>query len=684
MKQLPKIPVAAKFIPFEGGLDTETPILFSKTGRVRSAQNVYQGMNGGYITFQGYERIDGRISPSLAGYATLSVVLNQTVTPGSTVTDGTATGIVLAVGNNLLALAKVSGIFTTGNIRVGVTVVGTCTGPQINSSAPSRMLAAQYKSLAADVYRADILAIPGSGPVRGVWFYKDKWYGFRNNAGGTATVMYVSSSGGWVAVALGQELNFTLGGTYEPQEGDTVVGETSGATAVLKRVVLRDGTWAAKTAVGKFIFASHTGTFVAETLRVGGNLHIATISGNALNIAFSNPGGQFEFRNASFTGSHESYRMYGVDGANRGFEFDGIVFVPIETGMSIYPSHLIEHKYHLFYSFLGSAQHSAPGMPYQWTPVSGADELGLSDDITGFTSQPSSDTSATLAIFTKNSIGMLYGTSTLDWNLALYKRGAGAIEWTQQFIGNTFSLDDRGITKLQTTQAYGNFSDATVSQDFQSWLKTKKTQVTASCVSMDKNLYCLFFYDKSALFCTVKGGEVKAAMPMLFEHRVTCICATEDSSGNEIIVFGDENGYVHQMFMGTSMDGLPMEWRLKLIYDHLGGPTVVKRFRKSTLECAGNGYAEFRFGYSLWYGSGDVAQSAGQLLPLEMGLSTFDSGVEYDSGVKWDGKTMTPSYFDMSGSGVNISLELGSRSTFYSSLKFSGAMLQYSQSRETR
>ena len=312
-------PVQSKFIEFVGGLDTETPTIMAKSGNLQLSQNIYQGVNGGYITPSGDERVDGRTRPSDALYYMLPVVLTGSVSVGDVVTDDTAAayGTVILKTSTHLVISKVTGTFAIGDIKVGAGVVGTCSAAQSAASASTRLLDAQYTNLAADLYRADITAIPGSGETRGVWYYKGVKYGFRNNAGGTAVDMYKSSSSGWTAVSLGRELSFTSGGTYVIAEGNTITGEISGATAVITRVVLESGTFAAGTAAGRLIFATQTGTFQAETIKVGASLNVADIAGNSTAITFPVSGGKFEFINAHFTGSQDTVRMYGVDGKNR-------------------------------------------------------------------------------------------------------------------------------------------------------------------------------------------------------------------------------------------------------------------------------------------------------------------------------------------------------------------------------
>ena len=82
--------VKQEFIAFKGGLDLETPPLFMPSGAIRESQNYECDSLGGYKSVVGYERFDGRPSPSDADYATIPVTITGTVAVGDTVTGGTS------------------------------------------------------------------------------------------------------------------------------------------------------------------------------------------------------------------------------------------------------------------------------------------------------------------------------------------------------------------------------------------------------------------------------------------------------------------------------------------------------------------------------------------------------------------------------------------------------------------
>ena len=685
MSNLPAAQVSSKFVPFSGGLDVVTPALSIPSGFLRDAQNAEIDINGGYATTMGYERFDGRAKPSAAIYAVLTTAITGTVVVGDVLTDnaGTSYGTVIALPTGQAILTKITGTFSTGNIKVAGVVVGTCTDAQVVDGASTALLGAQYKNLAADVYRADIAAIPGTGNVLGVWQYNDVVYGFRDAADGLTAAMYKSTASGWSLVALGRELSFTSGGTYTIAEGDTITGATSAATAVVTRVVLETGTFAGGTAAGRLIFASQTGAFVAENLNVGANLNVATVASDASAITFAVPSGRFRFVNSNFGGGITTKRMYGVDGKNRGFEFDGTVFVPIDTGMTAdAPQHICAHKSQLFFSFYGSVQHSAPGSPYIWSPILGASEIGMGDTVTGFRAQGGSETAGALSIFTRNTIGILYGNDSGDWNLVTYKDEAGALDDTIQQLSSTIMFDDRGITSLAASQSFGNFSDATLSQRIQTYLTSRRNSATDSCIARDKNQYRLFFADGSAIYATFQNKKLLGMMPQLFPDVMRCVCSSELSDGTEAIYAGSADGMVYQLESGTSFDGDDIEGYLHLAFDPMGSPRVTKRYRRATFEVQGAGYAGFNFTYELGYGSTEVEQPGVQAVVTELSSVAWD-GFTWDS-FTWDGRALTPSSVDMTGSAENVSLMLSWNADYYAPLKFSGALIDYSIRRKLR
>ncbi len=678
-----------EFIRFNGGLDTETPRWEVQPGFLKESQNFEIGINGGYIDIQGYERFDGQDSPSDAIYGILEVTISGEFSVGDDITQqvsGATAEVVAVVSSetpNYLVLTKITGTFDSSNdLEVSASVEGTAVSTVSLSSGSTPKLNAQYKNLAADAYRADIGEVPGAGNILGIVHYNDVLYAFRNNSGSTAADLYKSTSSGWTQVALGRELSFTSGGTTEITEGDTITGATSGCTAVITRVVLESGSWSGGDAEGRLIFASQSTTFQPENLDVGASSNVATISGDSDAITLT-PSGRFEFIIHNFGGLSGEARVYGCDGVNRGFEFDGSVFVPIDTGMTIdTPAHVAAHKNHLFFSFSGSVQHSGTGYPYIWSPIFGAAELATGDTITGFLSEPGAQGGATLGIYNRNTIHMLYGSSSSDWQLVKYRDEIGAYAHTIQQFGTTMFLDDRGVTSLRTAQEFGNFAHATLSKHIQTTVNAKKTLASASCISREKSQYRLFFSDGSGLFITTDGQKISGFMPVSFDDPVMCAHSAEDSSGNEKMFFGSSNGYVYQMDKGTSFDGENKESFLIFHFNFSKALRYIKKYHDVTFETYGTGYSEFSFSYELGYASTLVPQPDAVTHELSFSSVFWDSFV-WDQFV-WDGVSLSPSTLKLNGSAENISLIIKKNSDYFERNNFNGAHMRFSVRRLLR
>jgi len=545
--------------------------------------------------------------------------------------------------------------------------------------APTAAQAAAYQALAANAARDDIDPVPGSGRILGVYQLGTTVYAFRNNEAGTAARVYGSSPTGWQQIDLGREIAFTSGSS-EISEGDTITGATSAATATVERVIVTTGDWGDGDAAGKLVLSDQTGTFQAENLDVGVDTNVATIAGDSSAITLL-PDGRYEFWEGKF--GRGGARLYGCDGANPGFEFDGRVFVQIETGMvPDAPTHVCVHQNHLFFSFGPSVQHSAIGNPYLWTPLLGAGELAVLDDVTGFQPEPGSQGGAALGVYSRNIIHVLYGNSSDDWALVPYRDKVGAYPYSIQQLAQTLFLDDRGATSLTTSQAYGNFQHATLSQLVQPTINQKRSSVTASCIVRDKNQARLFFNDGSGLYFTFKGQGLLGIMPVQFPDTVRCMFSIEGPDGREQIMFGSDDGYVYKMESGFSFDGEPISGYLMLHYHHSKDPRRDKHYTGVEIEASGTGYAEFSFSYELGYTGTEIAQPNPRSVELNLAGTFWDSFI-WDGGF-WDGQTLSPTFMPMEGEAHNVSLIIRKDSDAFAPIRFSGALLEYRWRRKLR
>jgi len=163
-------PIRSEYFPLKGGLDLVAPSISIDPGKCFDAQNYEPETSGGYRRIDGNERYDGRTSPSAASYWVMDCSITGTISDGETITGVTsgATGKVLSVAGSTLVLGRVTGTFLQDEaLQVSAVTVATCLLPAYINGSPDPENDAAYTLLAANDYRADIQAVPGSGPIRG-------------------------------------------------------------------------------------------------------------------------------------------------------------------------------------------------------------------------------------------------------------------------------------------------------------------------------------------------------------------------------------------------------------------------------------------------------------------------------------------------------------------------------------
>jgi hypothetical protein len=659
---------------FVGGLDQKTPTLQLKSGRAiaRYAVNYEAAATpgGGYSRVGGYERFNGQARPSDAVYALVQLLsFTNTPTVGQTLTGFTsgATGTILAIGANYLALTLVVGTFTDSEvIKVGATVIGTATTLNVTLSP---LLIAQYLNLAADVYRALIGAVPGSGKVYPVSLNTGgvhKVFAFRDNAGASAGAIYQASASGWTAVTLYNEVRFTAGShaTLIPQDGDTL---TQGAnTALIKRVVHESGSFAAGTAAGRMIVVTPApGNFGAGAATDGAITF--TLSGVQTTIPIL-PGGRYEFHVHNFGGQLTTKRIYGSDNINRGFEFDGTVYVPIETKATIdVPKHVRVHRGHLLYTIGSSLMISGPGLPYKMNAAAGGAEIAVGDDVTGTLSLPGAQGSPTLLVDCRNSKFILYGsaaTGSSPWLLVDFNNETGGVDYSQQVLRDAYSLDDSGVQSLQAAAELSGFAPGSVTFHIQNYITDHRGLLTCSCTHKGKSQYRLYFSSGDGLYLTLVNGQLVGAMPVTFVNPLASVWNAETVSGEERTYAGAASGgFVYELDRGSSFDGANIDATMTLAWNAQKSPRLLKTYRRGSMELSSNFYAAFSIAYRLGYGRDDYSQPSQRNYVANFSGAPLWDGVSWDN-FTWDGNLLSPSEIDLSGNGENIEITISSTTDY--------------------
>jgi hypothetical protein len=691
-----------KSYPFGGGLDLVTPALSVRPGRALGLYNYEPWFQGGYRRINGFERFDGQPAPSAAEFVGFDLVDATGLALGTTVTGDTsgATGVVIGIEDNAIGVTKVVGTFENGEeINTGAYEIAT--EPQ-SGQAPSEEILDEWTLAAQEEYRADILVVPGSGIVRGAWRRGANSYAVRDNAGATAGVLHLASASGWTTTGISMALYvfFDGGGAGAavplPDEGDTINGETSGATATVHRVVLHGGATATNDAYGYLVLTGVTGSFQDnENLREGATKFADSASAST---QFAFPvGGTYQFTNHNFYGGSATFRTYGVNGVGPAFEIDennivSPLLLPVvaedEQPQSNVPYMVEEHRNYLFLAFPGgSLVHAVIGDPLVVNGFLGAAEFGIGDEITGLNSVAG----GVLVVSSQKEVRGLFGTDISDWELRLIGEKSGAKIRTAQKLDTVYALDDLGITSVARTDTFGDFIGSTVSQLIQPLIREIRSDSTASTVVRGSNQYRVYFDDGSCVVMYVPnaGMENEATMTRMvvefgflqYPFAVRKIYNTEDETGAERTYFTSDDGFVYEDQVGTSFDGEEIESAARLHYFNAGSPAVRKKFRRANIELEAESSVEFSFNYDLDFG--DIDTSDGQFQVSLVGGGGFYDVDLWDT-IVYDGQSSAFVTAPLDGSGNNVGMMLYNTSAIARPFVIKGATIHYDPRRLKR
>jgi hypothetical protein len=675
-----------------GGLDLVDTALTIKPGRLAECLNFEQIFGKqGYWRIDGYERYDGRAQPSDAEYSTQAFDGGTAaIAAGDIVTGTSVTALVVSVtlssgswaggdAAGTLVLTSVSGAWAdNGNIQVsaatkalanGVTVAGSIA----DASYETRLTASRT------ALRALIQKVPGEGSILGGAVYRGVVYAVRNAVGSATAVLYKSTASGWSSVQAG----LIPSGAWR-----FITANFSGASTTLalfgvdgkNRLLKYDGSAVSFPAPIYGSEATSTSSVAiglgAKTFTIAeGSRSWTPGGGDLLTIWDAATAGN------SMTGTSTSYNsgtntlvmdVTSVTGSGT-----KTAWVIGKTDFSDKPFDLALHKDHMWLAYpLGQLQTSNLGDPMVYT--TSAALFGLGDELTGISSLKGE----VLGVFCRNRIAVISGTSVTDWDQRIYSYTAGAVYGTvQDRSGNALFLDDRGLTTLQATLAFGDFEDANFSLKVKPYLTDSRIALTVGGrVARSKNQYRLYFSDGDVLsFALLSPDPVirpsdVAPMAQVYPHTVTSLFYGDMSDG-EGLFFGTSDGYVMREDKGTSFDGADIQAVLRLPFNHFKSPASKKRFRKLVLEMYATDDVTINFKQIFDYADGNYRSSVNQ--SADVYSNGFQISVSEIATARLGVPIVTQAEANVDGVGRNQSLLMWNTSAFVRPFVLQGLLTHY-------
>lgn len=549
--------------------------------------------------------------------------------------------------------------------------------------APSQATGVDGDTAAAR--RALIQAVPGVGPVRGVWAYGGFIWAFRDTEAGTGG-MYRADPTGWTQVTFTEEVLSFEDGATQFLEGEVVTGTTSLATARIHREVTRTGAYDGS-ATGYLVIYDASGPFTpGEAITSTSGAAVVTSSETITLEA----GGAYQFVNHNFYASEYFQRMYFLNGSQNAFEWDGTRIAPIfanviggpatlafdilgdndlpilgDNGLSIIndagfdrPIYLAVYADRLALAFRGGAlQLSSLGEPCEFRAITGAVEIGTGNEITGLVD----NANTALIVFCRSQIHYLQGSGPDDFVFRPISSAAGAFPRSAQMLDAPFYLDDGGIRKLNPTQAFGDWKLGTISERISPLLRRKRragVTVAASVQVREKAHYRLYFDDGTGLSVFV-GRKYPECMPFKYPISITCACSGEIDvvEGRERVFAGGNDGFVYELESGNSFDGGSVPAYLTVAWNHVGMPQVEKRFFSASFDVDAPDPFSCGISFQVGYNRAAYVQGNEQTFDADAGTRDVDTVDSYDN-VLWTEPVSTSIDVPIDGAGPNVAITI--------------------------
>lgn len=211
---------------------------------------------------------------------------------------------------------------------------------------------------------------------------------------------------------------------------------------------------------------------------------------------------RYMFISSNFYGDKDWDSIYGANGVDRAFSYNGEYFYNIYTQPDLEkdkPRHIANHHSHLALGYdQGRVDLSVVGEPYNFDGTMGASSWAVGDQIVGLLPLPG----MILGIFGAKSVHGLAGTTVDNFATQVISAKRGAIEYTIADMGYPVYASSYGIYTLNQVQQYGDYMGTPMSDPISPWFKdrllrkyTSDKEVVCAWPVRSKNQYRLAFRD---------------------------------------------------------------------------------------------------------------------------------------------------------------------------------------------
>lgn len=312
-----------------------------------------------------------------------------------------------------------------------------------------------------------------------------------------------------------------------------------------------------------------------------------------------------------------------------------------------------------------------------WDPsVASAGTIYLEDEITNLLIAPSS-----CIIFCTHLIKALKQSNVdlatgVDFIVDTYSDRSGAIWNTaQRVLGTILFCDDRGISTLETTSAYGDFSANVISKNAQRTYESGRDNIIGAIVNRDRNQYKICSDNGKGIVVTFKADKTVKGMTT-FSYPDFPYC------GYECKWIGGVDGNVYKLHDGAQSFNLaPIVASFNTSYFTYNTPTNFKTFKRGLLELTADRGTAINFKPIFDYQASTTPKA------FEESLDTSDYTVGGIWGPEgdpwgifyWQGAAESREWIYFPGIGANMSLNFYTSTRYYTPHVFHNIIISYAQ-----
>jgi hypothetical protein len=224
-------------------------------------------------------------------------------------------------------------------------------------------------------------------------------------------------------------------------------------------------------------------------------------------------------------------------------------------------AYVVNHKNHLFFAKGPNLVFTAPFTDNDYAPGNGAGVINVGDTIVGLISFREQ-----LIVFSKDRINVLGGNSQSDFVMQPVTTKTGCIngDTIQEVGGDILYLGPDGIRYLSATDKNDDFALERASENIQSLVTDTITSGAqySSTVVRGKAQYRIFKWTPGDKYLSIgylatrfnDQASSGIAWARLEGFKVYCI-DSKQYSGEEVILFANDDGYVYKLENGFSLDG---------------------------------------------------------------------------------------------------------------------------------